>query len=436
MKRTLISLFCIFALVLGCVPAASALEGESLRAADTLATLGLVQGTSDGDYDLDAPATRAQAAVLLVRLAGAQADAAADPWFAGFRDVPDWAADAVDYAAHRGWVSGVSQTSFNAQANIDAGDWYASLLRMLGYEENTDFTLADAASFARRAGLTARVYDGPMSRGELFLSIREALTFPYRDGSETVIGRLIRLGLTTRSAANALGLLDTTLSARQLADRSLSSVFELVTYTSQESVDNNDPDFDASGFFISADGVAVTNYHAIHGAMEAVAVTQDGQRFPVERVLFYDAGMDVAVLKISTISESRVRTAFPPLPMAPSGSADVRAGDTVYAIGCPLGQGLSVSSGVVSDPARGVSPYTLPCILNTADTSEGSSGGALFNEYGQVIGITSGAYRDGNGMYLAVPIDAVLTADLTGEGQTLRQVRSIMYVEPEEIPQA
>ena len=392
MKRTLISLFCIFTLVLGCMPSAGALEGEALRAADSLATLGLVQGTADGDYDLDAPATRAQAAVLLVRLAGAQADAAADPWFAGFRDVPGWAADAVDYAAHQGWVKGVSQTSYNAQANIDAGDWYASLLRMLGYEENADFTLADAASGARRAGLTSRAYDGPM------------------------------------------GLLDTTLSARQLADRSLSSVFKLVTYTSQESVDSNDPDFDASGFFISADGVAVTNYHAIHGAMEAVVITQDGQRLPVEQVLYYDAGMDVAVLKISTLSESHVRTAFAPLTMAPSGSTDVRTGDIVYAIGCPLGQGLSVSSGVVSDPSRGVDRYTLPCILNTADTSEGSSGGALFNEYGQVIGITSGAYRDGNGMYLAVPIDAVLTADLTGEGQTLRQVRSVMYVEPVEVP--
>ena len=85
MKRTLISLFCIFTLVLGCMPSAGALEGEALRAADSLATLGLVQGTADGDYDLDAPATRAQAAVLLVRLAGAQADAAADPWFAGSR---------------------------------------------------------------------------------------------------------------------------------------------------------------------------------------------------------------------------------------------------------------------------------------------------------------------------------------------------------------
>lgn len=83
---------------------------------------------------------------------------------------------------------------------------------------------------------------------------------------------------------------------------------------------------------------------------------------------------------------------------------------------------------MVSDPSRGVDRYTLPCILNTADTSEGSSGGALFNEYGQVIGITSGAYRDGNGMYLAVPIDAVLTADLTGEGRPSgRYVRSCTW---------
>ena len=54
--------------------------------------------------------------------------------------------------------------------------------------------------------------------------------------------------------------------------------------------------------------------------------------------------------------------------------------------------------------------------MSTADISEGSSGGALLNVYGQAVAVTSGAYVYGNSMYLAVPIDPILTADLTGEG--------------------
>ena len=66
--------------------------------------------------------------------------------------------------------------------------------------------------------------------------------------------------------------------------------------------------------------------------------------------------------------------------------------------------------------------YALPCVMSTADISEGSSGGALLNACGQVVAVTSGAFLYGNSMYLAVPIDPVLSADLTGQGQTLAQV--------------
>ena len=62
MKKRLLSLLCVLVLTVSLIPAASALEGEAARAADTLSTLGLIDST----YNLDAPATRAQAAVLLV----------------------------------------------------------------------------------------------------------------------------------------------------------------------------------------------------------------------------------------------------------------------------------------------------------------------------------------------------------------------------------
>ena len=72
MKNRFFALLCALVLLVSAVPAASALEGEASRAADTLAALNIVRG----DYALDSSATRAHAAVLLVRLAGAEQVAA------------------------------------------------------------------------------------------------------------------------------------------------------------------------------------------------------------------------------------------------------------------------------------------------------------------------------------------------------------------------
>ena len=424
MKQRLFAILCALLLLLGAAPAASALEGETTLAADTLATLGLVEGNGQGDYQLDAPASRVQAAVLLVRLAGALDDAAAESWFSGFRDVPAWASDAVDYAVHQGWMFSANPAIFRARDTIDASEWFSALLHMLGYTQE-DFTLDDAPAFAHRIGLTPLLYDGPLKRSDLFLSMRDALAFSRKNSDETVLEHLIQTGAVSRAAANALGLLTPELTARQVADRHTAAVFQLECYKSKSSVAHLNPDAGSSGFFITADGLAVTNYHSIEGALHANAILTGGDSYPVESVLYYDEGIDIAVIRISRTSTAGRRTsAFACLEMAPSGSGDVRRGDVVYAIGNPLSLGLSVSSGVVGDPTRFVGGYDTPCILNNADISHGSSGGALLNVYGQVIGITSGAYVSGNSMYLAVPIDSALSADLTAEGQTLEQVKA------------
>ena len=181
------------------------------------------------------------------------------------------------------------------------------------------------------------------------------------------------------------------------------------------------PDGNASGFFLSADGLAVTNYHAIRGDVYATATLATGESYPVEKVLYYDAGIDIAVLRISMTSTKNEKTsAFPFLKTA--STADLRRGDTVYTISNPLGLGMAISSGVISDPLRVLDNYKLPCIMNTADISMGSSGGALLNVYGQVVGVTTGAYVYGNNMYLAVPIDPAQKADLSGAGWTLAEV--------------
>lgn len=422
MKKRLLSALCAVMLLICAVPMASAQTGDAARRADALTVLHLL--SEYPGRDLTAPATRAQAAVLLVRLAGGEKKPDTDGWFAGFRDVPDWARTAVNYANRRGWISGVSNVQFDPNGHLNADAWCAMLLRMLGYSDKTgDFEISDAAAFAWRIGLTGRQLTGILSVGDLAESIYDALDFCYKGTETTVLSRLMDLGVCTASAANALGLLNKDYTARQLADRYLSAAFQLSLYETEEQVHDEVSSADASGFFISADGLAVTNYHSIEDSIKATATLLNGETYEVERVLYYDTGIDIAVIKVSRTNQSRRTTsAFNHLDLV--GTADIRPGDPVYAIGNPLGLGLAISSGIIGSTAHELDRYALPCIVNSADISRGSSGGALMNAQGQVIGVTSGAYTYGNNMYLAVPVDPVMAADLTVSGWTLKEVKA------------
>lgn len=412
MRKRMLSLFCVLALFLTYLPAVPALEGEARRAADTLITLGLLE---EGTYDASAPANRADAVVMLVKLSGGTVPEAGRS--SRFRDVPKEADAFVSYAVEQGWADAVSATSFGAEQNIMANDWFVMLLRMLGYDE---FTPSDAAMFARRVGLSSRAYTGIFTVGDLCESALDALRCSYPDGGG-VLERLVERGLCARSAVSALGLDRPELTARQISDRYMSAVFSMALYETEGEIAESAPSADASGFFISPDGLAVTNYHSIDGAIQAVATLVTGESFPVERVIWYDKEMDLAVIRVSltTLDGQRVPR-FSALELV--GTADLRPGDVAYTLSNPLGLGLAVSSGVISATAREVERYSLPCVMNTADISQGSSGGALLNVFGHVVAVTSGAYRVGNSMYLGVPVDIVLTLDLSAEGDTLPDV--------------
>ena len=382
MKKRLLSALCAVMLLVCAVPMASAQSGDDTRMADALTVLHILAG--EPDRDLTAPATRAQAAVLLVRLSGGEKHPDTDGWFAGFRDVPEWARTAVNYAARRGWVSGVSNVSFAPNGALNADAWCAMLLRMLGYTEKTgDFEISDAAAFAWRIGVTERQLTGTLNCGDLYESMYDALDFPYKGTETTVLARLIDSGVCTASAANALGLLNREYTARQIADRYLSAGFQMEIYETEEQVHDEVVASNASGFFITADGLAVTNYHSIEDAIKADIVLLNGERYGVERVLYYDTAIDIAVIKVSKTAENTRRTtsAFNHLELV--GTADIRPGDSVYAIGNPLGLGLAISSGIIASAAHELERYALPCVVNSADISRGSSGGALLNTHGQ-----------------------------------------------------
>ena len=423
MKRLLAASLCALMLLSALVLPVQAMPGEQTRAADTLCTLGLVKGTGSG-YDLDRPATRAEAVTLIVRLAGGSAKARQGSYAAPFADLPAWAADDIRYAYACGWAAGLSADTFAPSRSVSADDFFTFLLRILGYRDGEDFTHDGAATFACRIGLTPVTAYDSFTRGDLFEAMLQALTFPKKGSDETLLDALLAQGLVSRAAVNALGLTEERLTARQISDRCGAAVFFMECYATEYYKIVEEPSSTSSGFFISADGLAITNYHAIEGKAYATIRLITGERYDVEKVLFYDPGMDIAVLRISKISTlGDGTTAFAYLPLQTSDT--VRNGDIVYAIGSPLGMQNSVTSGVVSSCSRTVEAFTVPVIQNTASISIGSSGGALFNEYGEVIGITSAYLTYGNNMYLAVPMDGVLTADLSGPGKTLEQVKNI-----------
>ncbi len=135
-----------------------------------------------------------------------------------------------------------------------------------------------------------------------------------------------------------------------------------------------------SGFVISEDGFIVTNNHVIEGADEIMIEFFNGDELPAELV-GRDENTDIAVLKVE---------ADGPLPFVNFGDSDTaRVGDWVIAMGNPLGQGFSVSAGIVSARSRELSgPYD-DYIQTDAAINRGNSGGPLFNMDGDVVGVNT-----------------------------------------------
>lgn len=135
-----------------------------------------------------------------------------------------------------------------------------------------------------------------------------------------------------------------------------------------------------SGFVISEDGYIVTNNHVIEGADEITIEFFSGKKLDA-KLVGTDPKTDIALLKVESDQ---------PLPFVPFGDSDLmRVGDWVVAMGNPLGQGFSVSAGIVSARNRELSGTYDDYIQTDAAINRGNSGGPLFNMDGQVIGVNT-----------------------------------------------
>ena len=169
-----------------------------------------------------------------------------------------------------------------------------------------------------------------------------------------------------------------------------------------------------SGFIIDKDGTILTNTHVVAGADEIEVQLADERKFKAE-VVGEDPRYDVAVIKIKAEAD---------VPFVKLGDSDkMRPGDWVMAIGNPFGLEKTVTVGVVSATGRVVGGGTYGKYIQTdASINPGNSGGPLFNLQGEVIGINSMIFANGQGIGFAIPINMAkqLTPQLVKQGRVTR----------------
>ena len=163
-----------------------------------------------------------------------------------------------------------------------------------------------------------------------------------------------------------------------------------------------------SGFIISDDGYILTNYHVVEGFEQITVALYSGENYEAGMV-GYDQTNDIAVLKIEAEN-------LPPVVLGDSDAMNV--GDDVLAIGNPLGElTFSLTAGKISARDREVT-FSTSVMMDLLQTdcaiNSGNSGGALFNLYGEVIGVTNAKYSGSSGggasidnIGFAIPINSI-----------------------------
>ena len=166
-----------------------------------------------------------------------------------------------------------------------------------------------------------------------------------------------------------------------------------------ESVNNRGKSF-GSGVIISDDGYIITAFHVLSGNLSTVKIS--GKSY-LANLIGFDEYADLAVLKINERDLEYIEF---------SDDAALQIGQTVYAVGNPYNLGTSVSRGILSATGRNFGNPYLDIIQTDAAINKGNSGGALVNDRGQLIGLsTSIASTSGgsDGVGFALPSDKILS---------------------------
>lgn len=166
------------------------------------------------------------------------------------------------------------------------------------------------------------------------------------------------------------------LEGSQIFDRYGSAVFMVFTTDGSNA-------YQGSGFFIDNDGLAVSNYHVFKGTgigLEQIKLVGSDVAYKVTEVIARSEDEDFILFRVDCENTNYI----------PIATDKPKIGEKVYAIGSPRGLENTFSSGEVSQ-WRADNLIQISALID-----HGSSGGALINEYGEVVGITSGSFADGS----------------------------------------
>lgn len=190
------------------------------------------------------------------------------------------------------------------------------------------------------------------------------------------------------------------LPLNQLFKKYHSAVF--MVYTS-----DGEQGYQGTGFFVSSDGVAVSNYHVFEGTTKGMEVIQtaNGQELKVERVIAQSSDNDYIIFKVRLNN----RVQFTPIPVA---QKVPEIGEDVFAIGNPHGLEHTLSKGIISG-YRGEKSL----LQTTTEITHGSSGGPLLNMNGEVVGITTAGVGEAN-LNFAVNIQILNLNNYTSQKST------------------
>ncbi len=159
---------------------------------------------------------------------------------------------------------------------------------------------------------------------------------------------------------------------------------------------NGEPAGSGSGIMVGQGGYILTNHHvAAHGSFYSVSIEGEDKQYRTEDIIKYNSLYDLAVIRI----DRRLH----PLPVF-KGNPPLVRGQKVVAIGSPLGLFNSVSDGIISG-FRTIRDVDM--IQFTAPISHGSSGGAVLNMFGEVIGISTAGIDDGQNINLAMGYEVI-----------------------------
>lgn len=156
--------------------------------------------------------------------------------------------------------------------------------------------------------------------------------------------------------------------------------------------DKKGNEFIGTGFVIDKSGILVTNYHVIEGARYAIAQSQTGKRYHIDKILAKDEYHDIAILSFETDGIESLLL---------GNSDEVKTGMAIAVIGNPVGLENTISEGLISGVRK--SGRSSSILQISAPISKGSSGSPIFDKNGEVVGMATCLLKNGQALNFAIP---------------------------------